>query len=128
MDISSLTNISSDYLNQIAQQNRLVTTDDDSFSSVLSSAMNMVSETNDLQNNAQSEVIRFALGQSENTHDLTTAQYKALTAIQYTVAVRDKMIDAYKEIMNILNQCNGKQLASLKSISMIYADMLKRKV
>ena len=69
MDISSLTNISSDYLNQIAQQNRLVTTDDDSFSSVLSSAMNMVSETNDLQNNAQSEVIRFALGQSENTQD-----------------------------------------------------------
>ena len=67
MDISSLTNISSDYLNQIAQQNRLVTTDDDSFSSVLSSAMNMVSETNDLQNNAQSEAIRFALGQSENT-------------------------------------------------------------
>ncbi len=101
MDISSLTNISSDYLNQIAQQNRLVTTDDDSFSSVLSSAMNMVSETNDLQNNAQSEVIRFALGQSENTHDLTTAQYKALPAIQYTVAVRDKMIDAYKEIMNM---------------------------
>ena len=101
MDISSLTNISSDYLNQIAQQNRLVTTDDDSFSSVLSSAMNMVSETNDLQNNAQSEVIRFALGQSANTHDLSTAQTKALTAIQYTVAVRDKMIDAYKEIMNM---------------------------
>lgn len=46
-------------------------------------------------------MIRFALGQSENTHDLTTAQYKALTAIQYTVAVRDKMIDAYKEIMNM---------------------------
>ena len=61
MDISSLTNISSDYLNQIAQQNRLVTTDDDSFSSVLSSAMNMVSETNDLQNNAQSEAIRLSL-------------------------------------------------------------------
>ena len=91
MDISSLTNISSDYLNQIAQQNRLVTTDDDSFSSVLSSAMNMVSETNNLQNNAQ----------SENPHDLSTAQTKALTAIQYTVAVRDKMIDAYKEIMNM---------------------------
>ena len=84
MDISSLTNISSDYLNQIAQQNRLVTTDDDSFSSVLSSAMNMVSETNNLQNNAQSEAIRFALGQSENTHDLSTAQTKALTAVSYT--------------------------------------------
>ncbi len=101
MDISSLTNISSDYLNQIAQKNQLVAIEDDSFSSVLSSAMNMVSETNDLQNNAQSEAIRFALGQAENTHDLTTAQTKALTAIQYTVAVRDKIIDAYKEIMNM---------------------------
>lgn len=100
MDISSLTNISSDYLNQIAQQNRLVTTDDDR--SVLSFHLrDMDSETNNLQNNAQSEAIRFALGQSENTHDLSTAQTKALTAIQYTVAVRDKMIDAYKEIMNM---------------------------
>ena len=101
MDISSLTNISSDYLTPMAQKNQLVATEDDSFSSVLSSAMNMVSETNDLQNNAQSEAIRFALGQAENTHDLTTAQTKALTAIQYTVAARDKIIDAYKEIMNM---------------------------
>ena len=96
MDISSLTNISSDYLNQIAQQNRLVT-----LRQKKTEPRHMVSETNDLQNNAQSEVIRFALGQSENTHDLSTAQTKALTAIQYTVAVRDKMIDAYKEIMNM---------------------------
>ncbi len=101
MDISSLTNITSDYLNQVATQNNLTTKSDDSFDSVLSAAMNMVSETNDLQNNAQSEAIRFALGEAENTHDLTTAQTKALTAIQYTVAIRDKMLDAYKEIMNM---------------------------
>lgn len=101
MDISSLTNITSDYLNQVAKQNNLTTKDDDSFSSVLSAAMNMVSETNDLQNNAESEAIKFALGEAENTHDLTTAQTKALTAIQYTVAIRDKMLEAYKEIMNM---------------------------
>mgnify|MGYP004601677609 CR=1 FL=1 len=101
MDISSLTNITSDYLNQVATQKNLTTKSDDSFDSVLSAAMNMVSETNDLQNNAQSEAIRFALGEAENTHDLTTAQTKALTAIQYTVAIRDKMLEAYKEIMNM---------------------------
>lgn len=101
MDISSLTNISSDYLNTIAQRNQLVEKEDDSFQAVLSAAMDMISETNDLQNNAESEAIRFALGEAENTHDLTTAQTKALTAIQYTVAVRDKMIEAYKEIMNM---------------------------
>lgn len=44
------------------------------------------------------------------------------------IDIDEEAAEAYKEIMNILNQCNGKQLASLKSISMIYADMLKKKV
>lgn len=101
MDISSLTNISSDYLNQYAAQQSLVDTGDDSFSSILSSAMSMINETNDLQNTADSEEIRFALGEAENTHDLLVAETKALTAIQYTTAVRDKALEAYKEIMNM---------------------------
>lgn len=101
MDISALTNINSDYLKEIAEQRQLTVPEDNSFDSVLSAAMNMLTETNDLQNHAQSEAIRFALGDAENTHDLTTAQTKALTAIQYTVAVRDKIIEAYREIMNM---------------------------
>lgn len=101
IDISALTNISSDYINQMAKNNQIAVSEDDSFESILSTAMNMVSETNDLQNQAESEVIKFALGEAENTHDLTIAQTKALTAIQYTTAVRDKIIDAYKEIMNM---------------------------
>ena len=44
------------------------------------------------------------------------------------IDIDEEAAEAYKEIMNILNQCNSKQLASLKNISMIYADMLKRKV
>lgn len=101
MDISSLTNISSDYLNQFATEKALVPTEDDSFSSVLNSAMSMLGETNDLQNTASAEEIRFALGEAENMHDLITAQTKALTALQYTTAVRDKAIEAYREIMNM---------------------------
>ena len=93
--------MTSDYLNNFAQNESLVQKQDDSFSSVLSSAMDALDETNDLQNDAESETIRFALGESENTHDLLIAQTKALTALQYTTAVRDKMIDAYKEIMQI---------------------------
>lgn len=101
MDISVLNGVASDYLNNFAQNESLVQKKDDSFSSVLSSAMDAIDETNDLQNDAESETIRFALGESENTHDLLIAQTKALTALQYTTAVRDKMIDAYKEIMQI---------------------------
>jgi len=47
------------------------------------------------------EKIRFALGETDNTHDLTIAMDKASTALQYTVAIRDKVMEAYKELMQI---------------------------
>ena len=45
--------------------------------------------------------MKFALGETEKTHDLTIALQKASTALQYTVAVRDRLLDAYKEIMQM---------------------------
>ena len=50
---------------------------------------------------AENEKIRFALGETDNTHDLTIAMEKASTALQYTVAIRDKVMEAYKELMQI---------------------------
>ena len=50
---------------------------------------------------AENEKIRFALGETDNTHDLTIAMDKASTALQYTVAIRDKVMEAYKELMQI---------------------------
>ncbi|MDE6064303.1 MAG: flagellar hook-basal body complex protein FliE, partial [Lachnospiraceae bacterium] len=50
---------------------------------------------------AENEKIKFALGETENTHDLTIAMQKASTALQYTVAIRDRLLEAYKEIMNM---------------------------
>ena len=72
-----------------------------SFDNVLNSVINMVGETNTLQNKASAEEIKFALGESDNTHDLMVAEQKATVALQYTVAVRDKFLDAYKELMNM---------------------------
>ncbi len=46
-------------------------------------------------------MIQFAMGQSENTHDLLIAQSKANIALQYTVSVKDKVIEAYREIMQM---------------------------
>lgn len=101
MDITALTNASSDYLSSAVSDSSTAATSSDDFSSVLSTAMNMVSETNDYQNDAESAEIQFALGESTNTHDLQIAQQKANVSLQYTVAVRDKVLDAYKEIMNM---------------------------
>lgn len=71
------------------------------FSSILDSMLNSVNETNILQNQAEAAAIEFALGESDNTHDLLIAQTKANTALQYTVAVRDKVIEAYQQIMQM---------------------------
>lgn len=100
MDITSLTGITSDYLNSVAAENQLVDTDE-SFQSVLDAAVNMLTETNDLENDAAAAEMEFTLGLADNPHDMQIAAKKALTALQYTTAVRDKMLEAYKEIMNM---------------------------
>ncbi|MCX4328868.1 MAG: flagellar hook-basal body complex protein FliE, partial [Lachnospiraceae bacterium] len=37
----------------------------------------------------------------DSIHDLQIAQQKANVSLQYTVAVRDAFLSAYKEIMNL---------------------------
>lgn len=71
------------------------------FDSILNTAIDNINNTNSLLSDAENEEISFALGETDNTHDLMIALQKASTALQYTVAIRDKFIDAYKEIMNM---------------------------
>ena len=72
-----------------------------SFESIFKTAMNMLDETNELYNKVEEEEIKFALGDAENTHDLQIAQEKALVTLQYTVAVRDKLLEGYNSIINM---------------------------
>lgn len=71
------------------------------FDSFLNTAISNINSTNSLLSDAEDEEIKFAMGEVENTHDLTIALQKASTALQYTVAVKNKLIEAYKEIMQI---------------------------
>jgi flagellar hook-basal body complex protein FliE len=71
------------------------------FSSVFNSAVDSIKTTNAYLSEAENQEILFALGQSDSAHDLTVALEKAQTALQYTVAVRDRLLEAYKEIMQM---------------------------
>ena len=102
MEVSILSGVTSaDYMDEVSKRTLLADDTNQTFDSVLASAMNMLNETNSLQNSAESEKIKFALGEADNPHDMQIAEAKALTAIQYTTAVRDKALEAYKEIMNM---------------------------
>ena len=71
------------------------------FEAILNSAIDNINNTNSLLSDAENEEINFAMGKTESAHDLMIALNKASTALQYTVAVRDKFMEAYKEIMNM---------------------------
>lgn len=103
-DINSLYNVKSD-----AVRNSLYDVNADNegkksdnlFSSVLDAAVSNINNTNDLLSTQENEELKWMMGISENTHDLTIAVGKAQTALNYTIALRDKLLDAYKEIMQI---------------------------
>lgn len=104
MDISTITGITgAESAFEMAQERFQIAAQEDreEFETVFQSALGMVEETNDLHNDAESAMIQFALGKSENTHDLLIAQSKANVALQYTVAVKDKLQEAYREIMQM---------------------------
>lgn len=103
MDITSIGNISKLATTYGSTRGTSSTTGTnvEAFSNVLQSAMDMLTETQSLSNDAEEAALEFAMGNSDSTHDLTIAQQKALTSLQYTVAVRDAVMDAYKEIMQL---------------------------
>lgn len=100
MDISSIGSIDSSIYDGISGS-KITTDTGNAFDSLVSSALNMYGEADSLQKSAEQAEINFALGYSDNTHDLALAQQKANVSLQYAVKVTTKALEAYKEIMNM---------------------------
>lgn len=105
MDISSLYSIGSPAIRQAAENSPIgksvLEKQDLSFDSILQKAVDNINTTNSYLSDMENEEIRWALGETNSTHELSVAMNKAATALQYTVAVRDKLLEAYKELMQI---------------------------
>lgn len=102
MDITSLYSVGSEYIKSAADSSSLTgSTGSADFGSVLSAAMDNINQTSALEAVADEEKMKWAMGLSENSHDMTIAMSKAGAAIDYTVAIRDKFLEAYREIMNM---------------------------
>lgn len=79
-----------------------ITTDNTAaFDNLFNSAVEMYKEADSLQNQAEQAEIDFSLGYATSTHDLAIAQQKANISLQYTVKVTNKVLEAYKELMNM---------------------------
>lgn len=71
------------------------------FETLFQSMLSMVNETNDYIHKAGEAEISYMLGELDNPIALQAAQNKASVSLQYTVAVRNAVISAYKEIMQM---------------------------
>ncbi|NLM03863.1 MAG: flagellar hook-basal body complex protein FliE [Clostridiales bacterium] len=71
---------------------------DTSFSGFLSDAIKNV---NKLENVAQEYSIQLASGELENIHEAMIASQKAEISLQYILEIRNKVLDAYREIMRM---------------------------
>lgn len=68
------------------------------FSDYFEKALN---NTNTLLNEAQKLSDAFAAGKIDNIHQVTLAGEKADIALQFTMQIRNKIMDAYSEIMRM---------------------------
>ena len=103
-DISSLLNITSDSIKNIVNSVTSVigkSGDSSAFYGIYNAAVNMITETNDYIHDAQQAEVDFATGKLTSTYELAVIEQKANLSLQYTVAVKNQLLSAYKEIMNI---------------------------
>ncbi|MHB9145611.1 MAG: flagellar hook-basal body complex protein FliE [Symbiobacteriia bacterium] len=69
-----------------------------SFADALQGALQQVQQ---LQNASDQEATKLATGQSQDLHAAMIATEKATLALDLTVEVRNKVLDAYQEIMRL---------------------------
>lgn len=69
-----------------------------SFAETLKNALN---ETNTALLEGDQAAIQLATGDASNLHDVILATERANLALQFTMAIRNKIVDAYNELMRM---------------------------
>lgn len=62
---------------------------------------NALGEVNKLQLNSQSLSVKMAAGEIQDLSEVTVAAEKANVALQLTMQIRNKALDAYQEVMRM---------------------------
>ncbi len=101
MDISSIQGLSL-YDNLLTEDSKkLQGANTSTFEALLNSAMGLIKETEQATNQAEQAELEYMLGLNDSVTDLLVAQQKANISVQYTVAIKNAVTQAYQEIMAI---------------------------
>ncbi len=104
-NVISLTDLVSErtgnILNTQSSMSNSSTSESSSFDGIYKAAVNMIESTNNYLQEAQQAEVDYALGNLTSTHELAVIEQKASLSLQYTVAIKNQLLSAYKEIMNM---------------------------
>jgi len=88
-------------LNQMSADSSLDKKTADVSKSFESTLNEFVGNVNDLQNSANDAIDKMASGQSADVHEVMVAVEKAKVSFDLLLQIRNKMLDAYKQIMQM---------------------------
>lgn len=97
--IQGLTGIDSSLSASQGQVSKL--TGNESFTYALDAAKELVEANKVAEANVSQKTMDFMTGENDNVVDLMVAQSKSSILLQYTLQVRNGLLNAYKEIMNL---------------------------
>ncbi|OOO00132.1 MAG: hypothetical protein ATN35_08955 [Epulopiscium sp. Nele67-Bin004] len=82
-------------------QNKQYTMDDSVFKISFDAAKDLLVATNEAEQITTQLTYDFMTGKNDNIHDLMIAQEKSSLMLNFTMQVRNKLMEAYDEIMQI---------------------------
>ncbi len=71
------------------------------FDDIYKAAVNLIEDTNNLELEADQKTLDFAMGKTSSIEEVLIAQEKANILLQFTIQVRNKAVESYKEIMRM---------------------------
>ena len=98
MEINNISQLNSMKLNSINSISEEKSENTVSFATFLNESLEKVSS---LEKESQDYTLKLATGELENIHEAMIAAEKADVALQLTMKIRNKILDAYNEIMRM---------------------------
>jgi len=100
--VSAITSIGlKAYGSNLNLQNKISSSKNEQVDSFVQTLENSLKSVNDLQLKKEQMVKEFAAGKEQNVHELMITLQKASMTMQMTTAVRNKVLEAYREIMRL---------------------------
>ena len=86
---------------ELSKQNEKTEATNTVFEDFYKAAMNLIEDTNNLELEADQKSLEFAMGKTDNIEEVLIAQEKANILLQFTIQVRNKAVESYREIMRM---------------------------